>query len=75
VREVGANDFRMTVKQQPFYLDHRLLGIALAAVRILFWWRVGFEYRCRHADPIAQGRGLSFPLALGINTLLMGSSR
>jgi hypothetical protein len=51
----------MTVKQQPFHLDHRLLGISLTAVRVLFWWEVRFEdrfehqHRCCHADPIAQG--------------------
>src|SRR5258708_39169924 len=28
VREVGVNDFRVATEQQPFHLDHRLLGIA-----------------------------------------------
>jgi hypothetical protein len=28
VREVGVNDFRMASEQQPFHLDHRLLGVS-----------------------------------------------
>jgi len=60
VREVGVNDFRMASEQQPFHLDHRLLGVSPGTVRVLFWWKVGFEDRfqhqhcCCHADPIPQ---------------------
>ena len=28
VREVGVNDFRMASEQQPFHLNHRLLGVS-----------------------------------------------
>ena len=62
VREVGVNDFRVATEQQLFHLDHRLLGIAPGAVRVLFGWKVGFEdrfqhqHRCCHADPIPHGR-------------------
>src|SRR5260370_27211976 len=43
VREVGVDDFRMASEQQPFHLDHRLLGVSPRTVRILFWWKVGFR--------------------------------
>ena len=62
VREVGIDDFRVATVQQRSHLDHRLLSVAPGTVGILFWWKVGFEdrfqhqHRCRHADPIAQGR-------------------
>src|SRR5712691_3800653 len=67
VREVGVNDFRMPSEQQPFHLDHRLLGIAPGTVRVLFWWEVGFkdrfqhQHRCYHADSITQGRDAQRP--------------
>jgi hypothetical protein len=73
VREVGVNDVRVAPEQQLFHLDHRLLGIAPAAVGVLFWWKVGFEnrlqhqHRCCHADPIPQGRDAQRPeFALGL---------
>src|SRR5450755_3028988 len=62
VRVVGVNDFRMASVQQPFHLDHRLLGVAPGTVGILLWWKVGFKDRfehqhcCCHADAITQGR-------------------
>jgi hypothetical protein len=43
VREVGVNDVPVAPKHQHSHLDHRLLGIAPGAVRILFRWKVGFE--------------------------------
>src|SRR6266404_982230 len=73
VREVGVNDFRMATKQQPFHLDHRLLGIPPWTVRVLLGWKVGFEDRlqhqhcCCHADPIPHGRDAQRPeLAIGL---------
>src|SRR5882757_1552783 len=63
----------MTPEHQRFHLDHRLLGVAPRTVGILLWWKVGFEdrfqyqQRCRHADPIAQGRDAQRPeLAVGL---------
>ena len=67
VREVGVNDFRVATEQQPFHLDHRLLGIAPGTVRVLFGWKVGFEDRfehqhcCCHAYPIPQGGNTQWP--------------
>src|SRR5271156_6272476 len=73
VREVGVNDFRMATKQQLFHFDHRLLGISPEAVSVLLWWKVGFEdrfqhqHRCRHADPVPQGRDAQRPqFAVGL---------
>src|SRR5260370_25310793 len=73
VREVGVNDFRMASEQQPFHLNHRLLGVSPGTVRVLFWWKVGFEDRfqqqhcCCHADPIPQGRDAQRPaFAVGL---------
>src|ERR1700675_449479 len=73
VREVGVNDFRVAAKQLRFHLDHRLLGVSPGTVRVLFWWKVGFEDRfqhqhcCCHADPITQGRDAQRPeLAVGL---------
>src|SRR6059058_2304480 len=73
VREVGVNDFRMASEQQPFHLDHRLLGVSPGTVRVLFWWKVGFEDRfqhqhcCCHADPIPHGRDAQRPeFAVGL---------
>src|SRR5215471_307789 len=63
----------MTPEHQRFHLDHRLLGVAPRTVGILLWWKVGFEdrfqyqQRCRHADPIPQGRDAQRPeLAVGL---------
>ena len=36
-------------EQQPFHLDHRLLGVSPGTVRILFWWKVGFKDRFQPA--------------------------
>ena len=73
VREVGVNDFRVATEQQPFHLDHRLLGISPATVGVLFWWKIGFKDRfqhqhcCCHADSIAQGRDAQRPeFAVGL---------
>src|SRR6266550_7117590 len=73
VREVGVNDFRMATEQQPFHLDHRLLGIPPWTVRVLLGWKVGFEDRlqhqhcCCHADPIPHGRDAQRPeFAIGL---------
>ena len=73
VRKVGIDDFRMTTKQQPSHLGHRLLGIAPGTVGVEFRWKVGFEdrlqhqHRCCHADPIAQGRDAQRPeFAIGL---------
>ena len=73
VREVGVHDFWAAAKQQRFHLDHRLLGIAPRTVGILLWRKIGFEdrfqhqHRCRHADPIAQGRDAQWPeFAIGL---------
>ena len=73
VREVGIDDVRAAAKQQPLHLDHRLLGISPRAVGILLWWKIGFEdrfqhqHRCRHADPIPQGRDAQRPeFAIGL---------
>src|SRR5437762_1521247 len=75
VREVGVNDFRMASEQQPFHLDHRLLGVSPGTVRVLFWWKVGFEDRfqhqhcCCHADPIPHGRDAQRPeFAVGLRS-------
>jgi len=49
------------------HLDHRLLGVAPGTVGVLFRWKVGFkdrfqhQHRCRHANPIAQGRDAQRP--------------
>jgi hypothetical protein len=50
-----------------------LLGISPGAVSVLLWWKVGFEdrfqhqHRCRHADPIPQGRDAQRPeFAVGL---------
>jgi len=73
VREVGVHDFWAAAKQQRFHLDHRLLGISPRTVGILLWRKIGFEdrfqhqHRCRHADPIAQGRDAQRPeFAIGL---------
>jgi hypothetical protein len=49
------------------------LGVAPGAVRILLRWKVGLKdrlqrkHRCRHADPIAQGRDAQWPeFAVGL---------
>ena len=61
VREVGVNNFRVAAEQQPFHLDHRLLGVSPGAVGVLLWWKISFEdrfqhqHRCCHADPIPYG--------------------
>src|SRR5262249_60578951 len=75
VREVGVYDFRVAAKQLRFHLDHRLLGIAPGAVGILLWWKIGLkdrlkhQHRCRHADPIAQGRHAASKLHFFPNSL------
>jgi len=67
VRQVGVDDFRMTVEQQLLHLDHRLLGVSPRAIGVLLWWKIGFEdriehqHRCGHAHPIAQGRDAQRP--------------
>ena len=73
VREVGVNDFRVAAKQLRFHFDHRLLGISPGTVGILLWWKIGLkdrfqhQHRCRHADPIAQGRDAQWPeFAVGL---------
>ena len=71
VREVGVHDFRVATEQQFFHLDHRLLGVSPGTVRVLLWWKVGFEnrfqhqHRCCHADPILQGRHSPIELHFG----------
>jgi hypothetical protein len=67
VREVGVDDFRVTTEQQPFHLDHRLLGVAPGTVCILPWWQVGFKASLPSADPIQQDRDAQRPeLAVGL---------
>jgi hypothetical protein len=73
VREVGVDDFRVATEYQRFHRDHRLLRIAPRTVRVLFGRKVGFkdrlqhQQRCRHADPIAQGRDAQRPkFAVGL---------
>src|SRR6201989_2384846 len=73
VREVGVNDFRVATEQLRFHLDHRLLGISPGTVGILLWRKIGFkdrfqhQHRCRHADPITQGRDAQWPeFAIGL---------
>jgi hypothetical protein len=73
VREVGVNHFRMASEQQRFHLDYRLLGVSPGTVCVLLGWKVGFEdrfqhqHRCRHADPIPQGRDAQRPeFAVGL---------
>src|SRR5215471_12204713 len=73
VREVGIDDLRAAAKQLHFHLDHRLLGISPRTVCILLWWKIGFkdrfqhQHRCRHADPIPQGRDAQWPeFAIGL---------
>ena len=73
VREVGVNHFRMASEQQRFHLDYRLLGVSPGTVCVLLGWKVGFEdrfqhqHRCRHADPITQGRDAQRPeFAVGL---------
>ena len=73
VCEVGVDDFRMASEQQLFHLDHRLLGVSPRTVGVLLGWKVGFEdrlqhqHRCRHADPITQGRDAQRPkFAVGL---------
>src|SRR5215469_7447678 len=67
VREIGVYDVRVAAKQLRFHLDHRLLGISPGAVGILLWWKIGLkdrfqhQHRCRHADPITQGRDAQWP--------------
>src|SRR6266498_3861698 len=50
VREVGVNDFRMASEQQPFHLDHRLLGVSPGTVRVLpgspRWRHAGRTHLC-----------------------------
>src|SRR2546429_1830533 len=82
VREVGVNDFRMASEQQPFHLNHRLLGIAPRTVRVLFGWKVGFGSSTSIAAvmqtrsrTVEMPSGLSLPLAFGMNTRLIGSGR
>src|SRR6202163_325054 len=73
VREVGVNDFRMATVQQRSHLAYRLLGVSPATVGILLRWKIGLEdrfqhqHRCRHADPIPQGRDAQRPeFAVGL---------
>jgi len=61
VREVGVDDFRMTMEQLLIHLSHRLLGVSPRAVGVLFRWKIGFvdrfqhQHRCCHADSISHG--------------------
>ena len=84
VRQVGVNDVRVAAKQHLFHLDHRLLGITARTVGILLRWKVGLEDRFQtsiaavmqtRSRRVEMPSGLSLPLALGINTRLIGSGR
>src|SRR6201997_3615351 len=73
VCEVGVNNFRVAAEQLRFHLDNRLLGLAPGALGILLWWKIGLkdrfqhQHRCRHADPIPQGRDAQWPeFAIGL---------
>ena len=84
VREVGVDDFRMASEQQPFHLDHRLLGVSPGSVRVLFGGRSASKIGSStsiaavmqtRSRTVEMPSGLSLPLAFGMNTLLMGSGR
>jgi hypothetical protein len=73
VREVGVYNFRVTMEQRLFHIDHRLLGVAARPVGVLLGWKVSFEdrfehqHRCCHAHPITQGRDAQRPeFAVGL---------
>ena len=57
VRQVGIDHVRTAAEHQLLHLDHRLLGVALRAIGVLFGWKIGFEdrlqhqHRCCHARP------------------------
>src|SRR5216684_1589733 len=84
VREVGVNDFRVATEQQPFHLDHRLLGIApgryaycsggRSASKIGSSTSIAAVMQTR-SRTVEMPSGLSLPLAFGINTRLIGSGR
>src|SRR5712692_11292850 len=84
VREVGVNDFRVATEQQPFHLDHRLLGIApgryaycsggRSASKIGSSTSIAAVMQTR-SRTVEIPSGLSLPLAFGMNTRLIGSGR
>jgi len=63
----------MAAEQERSHLTYRLLGTSPRTVGILLRWKIGFkdrlqhQHRCRHADPIAQGRDAQRPkFAIGL---------
>src|SRR6266851_697404 len=84
VREVGVNDFRVATEQQPFHLDHRLLGIApgryaycsggRSASKIGSSTSIAAVMQTR-SRTVEIPSGLSLPLAFSMNTRLIGSGR
>ena len=73
VREVGVDDVRVATEQQLLHLYDCLPGVSPGAVSVDFRRKIGFEdrlqhqHRCRHADPIPQGRNAQRPeFAVGL---------